>query len=150
MALVLGGETCLTATPDPSFVGDWVNPLVAVVLVAVVIGVLLGWNLHRLWLSVISWFQQSTGLKHHRNPWVRVVARALHFLRRRRTISLALSNFQGNSLRNSEGSAPNTARRQHLAQATPKASARVSAGELTPLREGPAIQSDQWTPRQRS
>ena len=150
MALVLGGDSCLAATPGPSLIGGRVNPLAVVVLVAVTVGVLLGWYLHRLWVAVASWISQSTGLRNHRNPWVRVVARALHFIRKRRTISLALSNSQGNSLRNSEGSASNSARRQHLAQATPKASARVLVGELTPLREGPAIQSEQWTPRQRS
>ena len=64
--------------------------------------------------------------------WERLVRRALHFVNRRRRVALAFNAYKGSSLRNTEGSRPNQARRTAKARAQTPTPGRV-------LNEGPAI-----------
>ena len=100
-------------------------------------GSLCGWFLRAFWVR-FGIGNTRAATSRVVGPWEALTSRALRFVRRRRAISLAFSNLRESSLRQSVQSRPNLRRRATLAgSATPRSS---TSSEITPLREGPALQ----------
>ena len=134
----IGGEG-----PDSSLVlipgGVWWPH---VLLVIYFLGVISGYLATRLWdwlrslrfpaLAFLAPSRVVTG-------WVRLVSKAVTFVRKRRLISFAFGNYRSYSLRNTEGSAPTTLRRRRLQAESPRRTVGLSSPSvgLSPLREGP-------------
>ena len=135
MALNLGGDQPgLSTNPGP--IGDtgalW--ELAGLALVVFLAGVGTGiWFSNRVRPKERVLGQQSA------NPWVRLVSRALHFIHRRRATSLAFRSLGESTLRNSEGSKPNQARRRRVATPGPRTSPGSASTGVIPLDEGPVI-----------
>ena len=145
MAQCAGGN-CLARAPtelslvslNPDSSGRWplvIYFLIGVFLVGVITGCFLCYIGSWVWTSLTKALQRS---RTRPGPWAQLVARALHFIRRRRTISIAFRDLSSYTLRNTEASKPTTARRRRLTTPAPKARTSQSS-QLTPLREGPVI-----------
>ena len=135
----LGGEGS-DAAPGP-FGQPTEDPGVDLLLWVLVstygLGVLCGWFLRAFWVRFGIGNTRAATFRVV-GPWEVLTSRALRFVRRRRAISLAFSNLRESSLRQSVQSRPNLRRRATLAgSATPR---RSTSSEITPLREGPALQ----------
>ena len=75
---------------------------------------------------------RSTAPPAGQNRWESLAKKAITFVNKRRRISVAFSALRGNTLRNSEGSRPNAARKALKARAHTPTPGRV-------LNEGPAV-----------
>ena len=140
MALVLGGEFDLTASPSPSespLVGIWT--VIGVVLVsAILVGVVLGWKLH----SWASRGKSSTRVHQHRpvpGGWGSLVTKALRFIHRRRTVALAFNNYSHHQLPSVQSPPRPHLRRRRGATPGPKASPKTSVTRPVPWSEGPVF-----------
>ena len=103
--------------------------LQALLLVVLVAGVLLGWLVSRLYQWVAQCGRDPTPVSAPR--WRSIVLRALRFIRKRRRISLAFSNYRNHPLNQAPtGPSRKPSRRQ--------------AGDLLPLEEGPAFRDGSY------
>ena len=110
MSLVLSGGDSLVTSPGPfgsKAEGIW--ELVGILLGVLAIGIVIGWFAHT-WLGSSRTKVPQT---QRTNVWVRLTTKALRFIHRRRVLALAF-NLGNYSLRNSEGSKPNQARRRRV------------------------------------
>ena len=149
MATSCASGDCLVTTPI-----RWVAPAPALVslpvgvwwlavflVLAYLVGVCNGICLARLyhWIRGIRlptcfrW--TSTGVY---NRWCTLATRAVNFVKKRRLVSFAFSNYRTYSLRNTETSSPTSLRRRRL-QTTPLRTSGPAPGltGLSPLSEGP-------------
>ena len=136
MALEVGGNQTGLSTPPEPIGGDtgvlW--ELAGLVFLTFLVGVGTG-----IWLSRQLRPTERVLGQHSANPWVRLVSRALHFIHRRRATSLAFRSLGESTLRNSEGSKPNQARRRRVATPGPRTSPGSATTGVIPLDEGPVI-----------
>ena len=126
--------------PQPVGSSVFLYVVVCVLIGLYLLGVCTGFYLQRfvswVWISLTKALPTRG---RELSPWARFVARALHFIHRRRNMSLAFRDLSSYSLRNTEGSKPTT-RRKRLATPSPRPRASAT-GQLTPLREGPVVYS---------
>ena len=132
----IGGDSCI-ASPGPfdSVEDSGEDLFLGLVLCLLGLGFACGWFCHSFWVRGLTLQRPAKVLKPR--PWVRLVARALRFIRRRRAVSLAFSSYRESSLRQSVQSRPNGRRRAHTGSLTPRTSPINS--DVVPLREGPVI-----------
>ena len=141
MALVVGGEPDLVVHPG---LGHWVSPLTGALLGVFVLGVATGWFLARTWLWIWDCGTRASQVLHR--PWARLVLRLLHFVRRRRLISFAFSNYKNHQAIGQVPKSPKRARRARPI-GSPKALPGPPSPGPSPLIEGPVIQHGSYRSR---
>ena len=148
MANSCASGDCVVATPSgwaipaqalvSSSVGVW-WPAVLLLLIYLV-GVCNGFCLSRLchWIGGVHWPTWCLTPSGVRARWCILVSRAVNFVKKRRLVSFAFSNYRNYSLRNTETSSPTNLRRRRL-QTTPLRTSGPAPGltGLSPLAEGP-------------
>ena len=94
--------------------------------------------------ATVYWFiaPRASGVQQlPRPPWARLVVRALRFIRRRRSVSLAFNNLGTYSLRPAENSRANQLRQRRASTPGPRGSGPVRpSSSASVLHEGPALQ----------
>ena len=107
--------------------GDFL--LKALLFAVLVVGILLGWLVSKC-VGCISWWlwPEPSGTA---TRWRAVVLRALRFIRKRRRVSLAFSNYRNHPL-------------NHAPTAPSRKPRRRQVGDLLPLEEGPAFRDGSY------
>ena len=149
MATSCASGDCLVTTPT-----RWLTPAPALVslpvgvwwlavllLLTYLVGVCSGLCLARLYhwtrgLHLPTWITWTSNGVYNR--WCILVTHAVNFVKKRRLVSFAFSNYRNYSLRNTETSSPTNLRRRRL-QTTPLRTWGPAPGltGLSPLSEGP-------------
>ena len=149
MATSCASGDCLVTTPT-----RWLTPAPALVslpvgvwwlavllLLTYLVGVCSGLCLARLYhwtrgLHLPTWITWTSNGVYNR--WCILVTHAVNFVKKRRLVSFAFSNYRNYSLRNTETSSPTNLRRRRL-QTTPLRTSGPAPGltGLSPLSEGP-------------
>ena len=126
--LAVGGHWSLTPSALPRVDGWWL--LYGLLLTAFGAGAIVEWHLRRAG----SWVRELwKGLVRRQvSAWERLASRAVRFIRKRRLVGIAFSNYRQYSLRNTESSKPTSLRRRRLATPGPKA--RTRTGPVIPPR----------------
>lgn len=112
-------------TPGDSSVLSFLVILVASWIIAVVVGVLLGWFCCRKAIKQ----PRADFTPETVRAWERLALEAIRFVSKRRRVGLAFSNYRDYSLRSVQGSRPTTERQLRRRASTPP----------PVLHEGPAI-----------